>query len=89
MAAGKGKIWAIRMPGGPTRIIKSDMDISEQDAKDIYKESFSYRRAKCLDDAEAVWPLCKVIDEVTMNRDYVEHLKTSEKTGRVRGVVEV
>lgn len=87
--AGKGKIWALRMPGGPTRVVKSDTDISEDDAKDVYKESFAFRRALCLDDAEAVWPLCKVIDEIEMQRDFGRFLQRSSKTGNLRGLVEV
>lgn len=89
MAAGKGKIWAMRMPGGPTRVIKCDMDISENDAKDVYTESFAFKSAECLNDLEAVWPLCKVIDEIEMNRDYSQFLQVSEQTGLPRGFVEV
>ncbi len=89
MAAGKGKIWAIRMPGGPTRIVRSKKDLSEQDAKNIYSNSFAYLTAECLGDLECVWPLCKVIDEIEMNRDYSQFLQVSERTGMPRGLVEV
>jgi hypothetical protein len=77
------------MPGGPTRVVKADSNISEDEAKSVYTESFSFRRAKCLDDVEAVWPLCKVIDEIEMERDFGQFLMTSSKTGRARGLVEV
>lgn len=89
MAAGISKIWALRMPGGMTKIIKSDSSLSEKDAKDLYIESFSYRSARCLLDKEALWPLCKAIDEAEMHRDFSLFLQESQVTGKYKHLVEV
>lgn len=89
MAAGISKIWALRMPGGMTKIIKSDSSLSEKDAKDLYTESFSYRSARCLLDKEALWPLCKAIDEAEMHRDFTLFLQESQVTGKYKHLVEV
>lgn len=89
MAAGMSKIWALRMPGGMTKIIRSDKMISETDAKDIYTESFKYRSARCLLDREAVWPVCRPMDEAEMNRDYSALLLESPVTGKHKHLVEI
>jgi hypothetical protein len=89
MAAGISKIWALRMPGGMTKIIKSDSPLSETDAKDLYKDSFKYRSARCLLDKEAIWPLCRPIDEAEMHRDFTLFLQESPVTGKHKYLVEV
>ena len=89
MSSGDGKIWAIRMPGGPTRIVRSSKPISEERAKKAYTESFEFIQAACLLDEEAVWPLCKVIDETVLRKDYSQFLEINTRTGKPRGLVEV
>lgn len=89
MAAGVSKIWALRMPGGMTKIIKSDTTITEMEAKETYKISFKYKSARCLNDVEAVWPLCKAIDESEMYRDYSQFLLESPVSGTHRHLVEI
>ena len=87
--AGEGKLWALRMPGGPTRVVRSAKPISEDRAKNAYTESFAFREAECLRDKEAVWPLCKVIDEVEFNKSYKQFQEINSRTGKPRGLVEV
>jgi hypothetical protein len=87
--AGKSKIWAMRMPGGMTKIIKSNSEITESDAKDIYKDSFKYKSARCLNDLEAVWPLCKPIDESEMHKDFAQFVIESPVSGTHRHLVEI
>lgn len=83
------KIWAIRMPGGPSRIVKSEVMLTEQAAKDAYEQSFAKKHAKCLLDKEAVWPLCKPITEEEMNAKYSALLQPTLRTGHPKNLVEV
>ncbi len=83
------KIWAIRMPGGPTRIVKSDALLSEQAAKDAYVGSFAHKRAKCLEDKEAAWPLCQPITEEEISAKYSALVQPSLRTGLTKNLVEV
>lgn len=87
--AGEGQIWALRMPGGPTRIVRSKKPIGELKAKDVYAKSFKFRSSECLNDKEAIWPLCKVIDETEFLKSYSQFQELSERTHKPRGVVEV
>jgi len=89
VAGGTSKIWVMRMPGGMTKIIKSDKPITEQDAKDIYVESFKYKIARQLIDIELVWPVCKAIDEAEMNRQYAQLIIPAPVSGRFMHLVEV
>lgn len=83
-------IWAVRMPGGRTKIIKSNVMLDEREVKEIYANQNGHKAAKCLvTDRDAAWPLCKVIDEVEMHRSYSQFLQTSERTGNPRGLIEV
>ena len=87
--AGAGQMWALRMPGGPTRVVKSAKPISEDRAKKAYADSFSFKSAECLNDKEAVWPLCKVIDETEFRKSYSQFAELNSRTHLPRGVVEV
>jgi len=89
IVAGTGQMWALRMPGGPTRVIKSAKPISEDRAKKAYAESFAFKSAECLNDKEAVWPLCKVIDETEFRKNYSQFGEYNTRTHQPRGVVEV
>lgn len=86
---GQAKIWALRMPGGPTRVVRSAKPISEDRAKEAYTKSFKFRQAECLLDKEAVWPLCKAIDETVLGKEYKQFQEVNSRTGKPRGLVEV
>lgn len=89
MAQRASKIWAVRMPGGPTRIIKSDRrPLSEEDAKREYTGSFKFKSAECLNDPDQVWPLLEPIDE-TQLQSYAHLLEPSKITGLPRALIEV
>jgi hypothetical protein len=77
------------MPGGMTKIIKSNEMITEKDAKELYADSFEYKSAKCLNDVEAVWPLCKAIDESELYKDFAPFMMESPVTGKQRHLVEI
>lgn len=85
---GKSKLWAIRMPGGPTRVISSKTEIDEEYAKEIYMESFKYRSTEVKNDPDLVWPLIKPLDETSV-REYAKFMEVSSVTGKYRGLVEV
>jgi hypothetical protein len=87
--AGEGLIWALRMPGGPTRVVRSKKPISEDRAKQVYSKSFNFKSAQCLLDKEAIWPLCKSIDETEFAKSYSQFAELNSRTGRPRGLVEV
>lgn len=86
MANQSSKIWALRMPGGPTKVIRSQKLISEDQAKKIYLKSFHYVRTETVN--ETVWPLLKTLDESTV-REYDSFTQLSKVTGRPRALVEV
>lgn len=83
------KIWAMRMPGGPSRIVKSERELTEEQAKKAYEGSFAKKHAKCLLDKEAVWPLCKPITQEEMTAKYSALLQPSLRTGLAKNLVEV
>ena len=87
--AGKSKIWALRMPGGMTKVVRSKKELTEQAAKAIYTKSFAYKTAKSLVDKELAWPLCRAMDDAELNRDYPGFLHASEVTGVNKRLVEV
>lgn len=87
--AGSGQMWALRMPGGPTRVVQSSKPISEGKAKEAYTKSFKFRSAECLNDKEAVWPLCKPIDETEFRKNYSQFAELNSRTHKPRGLVEV
>ncbi|GEM_PF-1751089 len=89
--AASGKMWAFRMPGGPTRVVKSQVDLSEPKAKEIYAGSFSHNAALCLrgPDKDKDWPLCKLIDDTEFQKDFSQLANVSDLTGLMRGVIEV
>ena len=45
-------MWAVRCPGGPTKIVKSEKPISESTVKQSYLESFSKIRTDAEKDKE-------------------------------------
>lgn len=83
------KIWVMRMPGGPSRIVKSDALLTEDAAKEAYANSFAKKHAKCLLDKEAVWPLCRAITQEEMTAKYSSLLQPSLRTGLPKNLVEV
>lgn len=87
--AASGKLWALRMPGGPTRIIRSAVELSEPKAKSIYAGTIGHKAALVLRDKEAIWPLQKVIDETEFSKDYSQFGLLSQLTGLPRGIIEV
>lgn len=89
VTAGKSKIWALRMPGGMSKIVRSKKELTESDAKKAYAKSFAYKTAKCLIDKELKWPLCRAMDDAELSRDYPNFLHASEVTGVNRRLVEV
>lgn len=86
MAHRASKIWALRMPGGPTKILRSGRLIDEERAKDIYMKSFHYVSTEVKRGTE--WPLVKPLDEVTV-QEYAKFMELSNVTGLPRAVVEV
>jgi len=89
--AASGKMWAFRMPGGPTRVVKSQVDLSEPKAKEIYASSFGHIGALCLKGPEKDkdWPLCKLIDDAEFQKDFSQLANISDMTGLTRGIIEV
>lgn len=83
------KIWALRMPGGPTKIVRSSKPISESVAKDRYLSSFKFRSSEIHSDPDIVWPLVRAIDEQQMHSEYSAFVEKSSKTGAPRALVEV
>jgi hypothetical protein len=84
------RIWAVRMPGGPTKIVRSlNGELTEEDAKEHYRESFTYRSTEADNDPDATWPLLKPIDEAEMTSTYGHFLEESAITGKPRALVEV
>ena len=87
--AGTSKLWAIRCPGGPTKIVKSDRLISESTARDAYLESFNYKTCKAEVDREIPWPLLKPVDEAEAAKDFANLYIESQVTGKTPRIVEM
>lgn len=81
--------WVVRMPGGPTRIVRVDAGTSESLVRDVYRQSVRCRRAASDSDVDAVWPLCQTVSEDEIRKNYQWLLDTSTVTGAARGLVEV
>jgi hypothetical protein len=83
------KIWAIRMPGGPTKILRSTTRlIREDDAKKIYKDSFRHKSTEVDSDPDTVWPLLEPLTETELTK-YQTFIENSEITGKPRALIEV
>lgn len=87
--AGSSKIWALRMPGGPTRVVRASREITMEFAKKKYAESFSYKQAECMLKPDKEWPLQKSIDETEFSRDFSQFAEINSRTGNPRNLVEV
>jgi hypothetical protein len=88
--AGKSWIWAIRMPGGPTKIVMSDVGITEAKAKAEYRASLPKTVASTSDrDKSIEWPLVEAIDEQTLTNKYSNFLHPHSSTGRSQFVVDL
>ena len=82
-------MWAVRCPGGPTKIVKSERPISENAVKQTYLESFSKIRTEAEKDKELKWPVLKPIDEAEFQKDWAQICAPSPNSGRQWRIVEV
>lgn len=87
--SGSSKLWALRMPGGPTRVVKASKEISLASAKKKYTESFSFKQAACLLKMDMDWPLQKPIDENELRANFSQFGEINTRTGKPRNLVEV
>lgn len=77
------------MPGGPTKIIQSASRlVREDEAKQIYMDSFKFRSTEVDADPDAVWPLLEPLSETEVQK-YAIFTEKSEVTGRPRALIEV
>lgn len=86
MANMASKLWALRMPGGPTKVIRSRFEISEDRAKEAYLKSVRFVRTETV--RSTVWPLVKVLDEESV-KEYDAFTQLSNVSGKPRALVEV
>lgn len=87
--AGSSKIWALRMPGGPTRVVRSIRELSLERAKKEYAASFAHKQAECMLKPDKDWPLQKALDETELKKDYSQFMEINSRTGNPRNLVEV
>jgi len=87
--AGSSKIWALRMPGGPTRVVRASREISLSVAKKKYADSFSYKTAACMLKPDLDWPLQKPLDQTELNTNFSQFMEINSRTGNPRNLVEV
>ena len=77
------------MPGGPTKILRSATRlIREDEAKEIYKDSFAYKSTEVDADPDTVWPLLEPLTETELTK-YATFTELSEVTGKPRALIEV
>lgn len=74
----KGKIWAVRVMGGPTKIVVADSPLTWQKVERLYLKSFAYQSIKALDSGDDdAWPIKEVLSEEELQKKYsdllVEH----------------
>lgn len=85
-----GTLWALRMPGGPTKIVRSAKPITEAKARKAYRESLPKSIVSVADrDKSVEWPLCEMIDENELQNKYKNFLHPHSMTGRSQWVVEL
>ena len=82
-------MWAVRCPGGPTKVVKSKKPISENAVKELYLESFAKIRTEVDKDKELKWPILKPIDETEFQKDFAQVCAPSPNSGREWRIVEV
>ena len=88
--SGKSTLWAIRMPGGPTKIVMSDVAIGEAKARLEYRASLPKTVTSTADrDRSVEWPLVEAIDEQTLTNKYANFLHPHSSTGRSQFVVDL
>lgn len=74
----RGKIWAVRVMGGPTKIVIADSPLTWNQVEKLYLNSFGYQSIKALDSGDDdAWPIKEVLTEEELQRKYaallVEH----------------
>lgn len=74
----KGKIWAVRVTGGPTKIVIADAPLTWNQVEKLYLKSFGHQSIKALDSGDDdAWPIKEVLTEEELQRKYsallVEH----------------
>lgn len=82
------EIWAVRCPGGPTKILKSSSPLTEEKVKKLYLKSFSHRQRDD-SDPDAPWPLLQRITENDIRQSYQWCIEESALTGCPRALIEV
>ena len=86
MANSASKIWVLRMPGGPTKVVKSKKEITEDQAKAAYLQSVKFVRTETV--RSTVWPLVKTLDDESV-KEYELFTQPSNVSGKPRAMVEV
>lgn len=82
------EIWAVRCPGGPTKIVKSSTVLTEKKVQDLYLKSFRHRQRDD-SDPDTPWPLLQRITENDIRQNYQWCVEESAVTGRPRALIEV
>ena len=82
------EIWAVRCPGGPTKIVKSAALLTEKKVQDLYLKSFSHRQRDD-SDPDTPWPLLQRITENDIRQNYQWCVEESAVTGLPRALIEV
>ena len=89
LLSSKSKIWLIRMPGGPLKVVKSvKQSLTVEQAKAVYRKSVNCLASECDVNRELEWPELKPIDEVTLVQRYPFLIEISEVTKKPRALVE-
>jgi hypothetical protein len=84
-----GKIWAVRMTGGQTKIVKSNKPLTAVEVKRIYRKNVKVTSTLVDKDPDMPWPLLQAISEQTMQEKYSWCLQQHSMTGTFLSLIEV
>lgn len=84
-----GRIWAVRMPGGPTKIVMAKEPLTESQVKKVYRSNTTCRAAAIDQDPDLKWPLLEAITRQTLQKDFSWCLQDHPQTGKSLYLIEV
>jgi hypothetical protein len=84
-----GKIWAVRMPGGQTKVVRSTKPLTAIEVKKIYRKNVKVTSTLVDKNPDMKWPLLEAISEQTLQEKYSWCLQQHSVTGTYLSLIEV
>lgn len=84
----ESKLWVIRGPGMPSKIVRSDKPLTEAKVKEFYLASFKFRTSELVRDPDYPYPLCKPVDDAEIQKNYSWMMRESLRKNH-RALIEI